>query len=107
MEMSITTTSGFSSSALRTAASPSLASATTVMSGLAVDHQLQAVAHGDVIVGEKHAQPTWRLSGMVDHLAGPGGTAIRTRMVVPLPGVDSISRLAPTSAARSCMPTSP
>ena len=45
---------------------------------------------------------------MIQPRPQPGAlAAMRTRMVVPLPAADSIWSVAPTSAARSCMPSSP
>ena len=98
IEMSMTTTSGFSASAFCTAVLPSLASDDHFHVGLAVDEQLQPVTHRHVIVGEQNAQRRGAFRHDRPAARPAPRAAIRTRTVVPLPGDDSISRLAPTSA---------
>ena len=72
--------------------------------GLAVDQQL--AAHGARSRDRRRAGSRSGVvcSAMVASLLDSAGRAMRRKMVVPLPGVDSISSVAPTSDARSCMP---
>ena len=107
IDTSITMTSGRHSIASCTAAAPSLASRTTVHVVLAFDQQLQAVPDGDVVVGEQDRGGAW-----VSVMAGRRvevirRVVIRNSTVVPFPVADSICSVAPTSAARSCMPSRP
>ncbi len=102
----MTTTSGLRSRARWTAVAPSLASAIDFHVGLSVDEQAQAVPDRHVVVGEENAE-RWSAQSWLVMGRRAGGAAIRRKTVVPLPAVDSISTVAPTSAARSCMPSSP
>ena len=62
IEMSMTTTSGFNSSARCTARRAVARLGDDVHVGLAVDQQLEPVPHGDVIVGQKNPKRRRRVT---------------------------------------------